>query len=141
MFQRLSRNRLRIPIAALLLPLLAFRALIPAGLMPMAGADGSVSLQLCPGAVPTVAGHAQLWHGASGDMASHHHHGDGHGPGHSQHTVCPFATLASPACTAAAFTITAVTMRHAFVAGREYEQVSHPTLIRTQSPRAPPGIA
>jgi hypothetical protein len=134
----LPRKRLRFLVVALLLPLLALRALIPVGLMPMAGADGSISLQLCPGTVPAVAGHAQFWHGASGDMASHHHRGEGHGPAHSHQTVCPFAALASPACTVTVLAITTEAMRDAFISSRESEQVFFSTLRRTQSPRAPP---
>lgn len=55
--------------AALLLPAMIFRALIPVGFMPMAGAGGAMELALCPG---TVDG-ATFIAAAIDPHAKHHH--------------------------------------------------------------------
>jgi hypothetical protein len=46
-FSRSRHHRHRAWLAALVVPLLCLRALVPAGYMPEAGADGWVTLQLC----------------------------------------------------------------------------------------------
>lgn len=134
---RLTQFFRRIPLAALL-PLLACRALIPVGLMPVTGADGALSLQLCPGTFSAAAGHVRQTSSAEDRGSTHDHHDGTGGPASSHQTVCPFAVLTTPACTATVHTFATRTMRYALVASREPAEVYLPTISRPQSPRAPP---
>jgi hypothetical protein len=121
--------------ALLALPALLLRALIPVGFMPVATADG-LSIEFCPDAGPLPAAA-----GAAADPHAHHHHHQG-GPdpsSASHHAPCPFAasaTLAAApegACVPAAHALErapgdADLRARAFV----------PSIVRAQSPRAPP---
>lgn len=122
----------------LLLPLLAFRALIPGGLMPVMSADGALSMQLCPGVIPAAVANGQHEFGAETGDSTHHDHDGTNGPASSHQTVCPYAILSTPACTSTAPAPATFTMRHALLASSDVAQATLPTLYRTQSPRAPP---
>jgi hypothetical protein len=137
MSNRLSRVARRILVAALL-PLMAFRALIPGGLMPAIGADGALRLQLCPGTNAAVPNHVQHSGSAGRDNSTHHDHDGTGGPAGLHQTVCPFESLSTPACASTMFRFATVTLRQALVASRNVAQITFPTIIRTQSPRAPP---
>jgi hypothetical protein len=142
MSNRLLRVIRRVPTASLLLPLLALRLLIPAGLMPVMNADGSVSLQVCPQTIPAAPGRAQhaMHQESSTDTSSptHHHH-DGTGDtASSQETACPFTVLCDLTCTSSAATATTIPMCHVDVTRMDAEQVCLAAVIRPQEPRAPP---
>jgi hypothetical protein len=132
----------RIPTAALLIPLLAFRLLIPAGLMPVMSADGSLSMQVCPGTVPVASAHARhaMHHGSNTDdsNSTHAHHDGTSDSASSQETACPFSVLAESACTSCPAGATTLTMRHVPVPSYAVAQVCLATVIRPQEPRAPP---
>ena len=72
--------------ASLVLPALIFRALVPAGFMPMRDERGELAIMRCTGGDPH-AHHAQ-------PMAGGGHSGSGHAAGHG---LCPFALSAGPA--------------------------------------------
>src|SRR5262245_57272805 len=89
---RMTRRRLQL-VLALLLPLLALRALLPVGYMPVADAHG-LHLTLCNpdrtgGTMPhhDTAHHDAAHHGSGHQDPSHHGH-----PG--SHSDCPFAHAA-----------------------------------------------
>jgi hypothetical protein len=76
-------------VAAILLMVLAFRALVPAGFMP--ARDHAFSLEICPDGFP-----AQLLHHAMDHGHGAHHNGGAshsHDPARSEH--CVFAAVAS----------------------------------------------
>jgi hypothetical protein len=88
----------------LALPALLFRALVPAGFMPLVDATGSMTLGFCPGWVPAHAEH----HAAHADHADHaghhaehaqHDHGSGSDDpaGAHHHAPCLFAASAGGA--------------------------------------------
>jgi hypothetical protein len=140
---RLKRTLRQIPVAALLLPAFAFRALIPGGFMPAMTGDGTLTLQFCPAIVAPLEAGAHAHHGhAGGGADSGHTHQDGGTDGAGSHqAVCPFAASASPARAPAVLAFASVAMQHVLVAHRDVEQVSFSKLPRTQSPRAPPRAA
>ena len=111
----------------LLLPALLFRALVPAGFMPMRDDQGRLSIMLCPGADP----HAQ-----------HHHHHPG-SPGGSdgdsgRHTLCPFAMSAGPALAYSVAVQASPSQQVDFASRREHVDPLIEPLKRAQSARAPP---
>jgi len=131
----MKRSRKRSWLSGLPLAAVLFRALIPVGFMPAVAADGSLGMIFCPIAVST------------GPGAAHEHH-PGHdggsagsaGTGHQQ-LACPFAAsvglaplpdLVEPAAGPAEF----LALTHG-VSERQFV----PTILRAQSPRAPPGVA
>lgn len=112
----------------LVVPALALRALIPVGFMPVAAADG-LSIELCPdaGAAP--------FERAAHDPLAHHHHQ--HGPGgHAPCLYAASATLASAPAEAAGLAQRAPES-HAVEAAPS-ARTFVPSILRTQSPRAPP---
>ncbi len=119
-------------IAALLLPAILSRALIPAGFMPVVGAEGQSRMQFCPGmGLAATAGSLPGQHraGKEGDPAK---------TGHERQT-CQFASSAGPA--ALGFPGAAAAAGQAGVppAGTDDTLLlAIPTVIRTQSARAPP---
>jgi hypothetical protein len=130
---RVSLNPLRARSRALLaviLPALVLRALIPFGFMPVA-ASGGPAMQLCPGAAAMAGAHG-----------GHQQHPAGGAPGGAAHnTLCVFAASAAPAI---APVVAALPLRAANV--RFAEQSSDnslrlPSILRTQSARAPPALA
>jgi hypothetical protein len=115
---------------AVILPALVLRAIIPVGFMPVA-ASGGPAMQLCPGAAAMA-----------GTLAGHHHHPGGDAPGGTAHnTLCVFAASAAPAMAPVA---AAIPLRAADVSCAEQSSansVSLPSILRTQSARAPPSLA
>jgi hypothetical protein len=128
-----SLNPLRARSRALLLvvlPALVLRALIPFGFMPVA-ARGGPAMQLCPGAAAMA-----------GALPGHHHHPPGGAPGSAAHnTLCVFAASAAPAVAPVA---AAIPLRAANVTCAEQSSANSlrlPSILRTQSARAPPSLA
>jgi hypothetical protein len=132
---RLRRHRLSW--ALLALPALLLRALIPPGFMPVAAEEG-FALEFCPGAAPLPPGIAL----ASAHAHHRHHHSPDGGrdpPSATHHTPCLFAASATlaPAPTAVVL-----------LAPQSPEGDAHPldlsagpfvpSILRAQSPRAPP---
>lgn len=121
--------------AAIVLPGLVLRALIPVGFM--AGHSG---LELCWGA------------GAMPGMEGHHHphlsdHDRHDGPGHPSHStehgaVCVFAAsaagLAPPSVPASIVSVVVTSERLSLTASAER---FIPTILRAQSPRGPPRLS
>lgn len=115
------RARARV-LLALVLPALLVRALIPVGFMPSAGSGGP-AMQLCPGTAAMAGGH--------------HHAGTG-APEGAAHTLCVFAASAAPAV---APVVPAILLRSVNIRRVEQTQASSirsPSILRTQSARAPP---
>ena len=120
--------------AAIVLAMLAARALVPAGFM-LAPIDGSLSFVLCE---PDVMGGLQAH--------QHHHH-----PGHDQSTqmggshidsTCPYAQSAGPAPLRALPVVSAVSTIVEVLTPTIRHQVSlHSGPTRQQSPRGPPTFA
>lgn len=112
-----------------------FRALVPAGFMPMRDEHGQLAIMFCPGVSATSL--------VAADPHAHHlHHGEGgehSDPGHaSGHGLCPYALSAGPAL---GWTI----YSHALAAQRtDFNQPGDPagiivaTIERAQRARAPP---
>lgn len=133
---RLSSIRTRLPlIALLLLPALIYRALIPAGFMPMRDAGGRLAIVFCPGGSAVA---VQPQH-------EHHHHHDGMSPdaggiNHAAHeqNVCPYALSAGAAL---AYAVPVHVAEFASPQGpvtSNYPSVVSATITRSQSARAPP---
>ncbi len=126
---RVSLNPLRARSRALLaviLPALALRALIPFGFMPVA-ASGGPAMQLCPGVAAMAGAHG-----------GQHQHPAG---GAAHNTLCVFAASAAPAIApvAAAIALRAATVRLAEQPSGDCLRL--PSILRTQSARAPPARA
>jgi len=132
-----SARRRQWLLAALVLPVLALRALIPIGYMPVSD-RGGLHIDFCPGEAqpPGVL--------AAQPLAHHHHHHGGadHGtPAPESHAPCLFALSASPAfapAVAIAAVIPPATTAPAESAAR---RVFVPAIVRAQSPRGPPQIS
>jgi len=142
---RWQRSR-RVLIASLLLPAFLFRAAIPAGFMPMVGADGRLTLELCPATVVAQVG--------AGDSAAAHHahhhdassapshsgagHNHDHGTAEQSHVPCLFAASAGSAPLPALLDPASVAVEQSpersEVAGRAFT----PTIVRAQAARGPP---
>ncbi len=120
------RSTSRFWVAALLLPLLAVRALVPAGFMA-APVAGSVQIVFCD----------------AGAMAGHHH--AGHDGGHHSPVAdptCPFAQSAGPAPLPSIPVLAADAAPHSFeriLAVSQTAPASGPE--RQQTPRGPPTLA
>ena len=125
---RLRAGRLRGRVFLLLLPLLAFRLLVPDGFMPRFGADHTVSMQMCHG----DAGSSAIIHALETPPATPD---DGRG----QHEApCVFAALGALA-TAEPLPAALATSAHADILRQPV--VPAPALRithRSQAPRAPP---
>jgi hypothetical protein len=125
-----------------LLPLLALRAVLPAGFMPVFDAAGGVSFGLCPGVERTAAPEQHLRHLKGADAHRHAHvdHASSRGkPQSSTHTTaCPFAVAASAAPAAVLPAIVPVGLVAIAPTPVVTDQVVMPSVIRAQSPRAPP---
>jgi hypothetical protein len=122
--------------ALLALPALLLRALIPVGFMPVATADG-LSIEFCPDAGPLPAAAS-----AAADPHAHHHHhteGGADPSSASHHAPCPFAASATLAAAPEAASVPAA---HALERASGDAEVSArafvPSIVRAQSPRAPP---
>ena len=137
--------------AALLLPALLLRALIPFGFMPLIGASG-LTLGFCPGegALPAglAAANVKLLHAAQSGQLHHDHapggapHGGSDTPGGSSHEApCPFAASGKPAFAPAILTLETAASAAAPPEAYATAPVFLPTVLRAQSPRGPPLIA
>jgi hypothetical protein len=123
------RSRLAL-IALALLPALIFRALIPAGFMPMRDPDGRLAIVFCPGAsVPAS-------HAGQDPVHAHHHHHGGHAT--DAQDVCPFALSAGPALAYAVPVHAALTARPDSAPPANYSSIHIAAIARSQSARAPP---
>jgi hypothetical protein len=81
MHRRIISRRSRDLITSLLLVALVFRAYVPLGFMPAAGAP--FMLELCPAAAPVP-------------VAAHHAHHHPQPGGHDQFDHCPFGSASAP---------------------------------------------
>jgi hypothetical protein len=124
---RARRTRSRALLAAIL-PALLLRALIPNGFMPVAGSGGP-AMQLCPGAAALA-----------GAPFGHHHHDRGGPAGGTAHALCVFAASAAPAVAPAPpMPLPAANLGHVQQQGTSSLRL--PSILRTQSARAPPSRA
>ena len=121
-----SRRLRLLCLLAFVLPVLALRALIPAGFMA-ASVDGTMQIVLCqPGA-----------------MTGHHHHGSpDSAPAVEVDTTCPYAQSAGPALMPTLPVLPAIAAMHRLQPPAAIAQ-THLTFgpRREQSPRGPPSIA
>ena len=113
--------------AAFVLPVLIFRAFIPVGFMPMAGAGGAMEIALCPG---TVDGATFI--AAAMDPHAQHHHHDYRSP------PCPYAlsgaSMPAPVLPAQVLSAAIVEPPRASVG----TFVFLPATVRVHLPRGPP---
>jgi hypothetical protein len=130
-----TRRRQWLP-AALVLPILVLRALIPVGYMPVSD-RGGLYIDFCPGeAQPPGAL-------AASHLAHHHHHkgADQGTPAPESHAPCLFALSASPAFTPAVLAAAVIPPAATPPAESPARRVFVPAIVRAQSPRGPPQIA
>jgi hypothetical protein len=126
-----------------ILPILALRALLPAGFMPVLAADGRLTLGFCSGVSMQRQTERHRHHATDASHGAHHEHGD-HAPGHeapgslAEVTVCPFVAACSAAPVPAAPVLTAIAAITASPAAPVERPHAVPTILRAQSPRAPP---
>jgi hypothetical protein len=120
-------------LAWLVLPALIFRAMVPAGFMPMRGEHGELAIMFCPGVTDAPAS-------VAGDPHAHHHMGGEHSAGEhgSVHVPCPYALSAGPALGWAIDSCVATAQRTEFTGLRESFGIVAATIERAQSARAPP---
>ena len=121
------RRNSRFWVAALVLPLLALRALVPSGFM-----------------ATSVAGSMQMVFCEPGAMAGHHHHAE-HDTGHHSKAVdqtCPFAQSAGPAPLPSLPVLATDAAPHGFALILAVSQTA-PAFgpQRQQTPRGPPTAA
>jgi hypothetical protein len=132
--------------ARLLLPLLALRALLPSGFMPVVADHRELALGFCPG----VTGHqvgAGVEHPASQARGPHHERAS-HAPAHEGHgstphaTACPFVAAggAFPLPAPSAIPIAALAIRAAPAPSPGNPFVAR-TVVRAHPPRAPPCLS
>ena len=122
-------------------PALALRALIPPGFMPTATEHG-FALEFCPDAAALPPG--------AGLSPAHAHHHHGHGGGErlgdhaspSHHAPCLFAAsaLLGPVATSEPAPGAVAPERGVDALGR-VGQLHLPSIVRAQSPRAPPQLS
>jgi hypothetical protein len=128
-------------LALLVLPALVLRALVPVGFMPVIDGAG-IHIGFCPGeAQPPGALSGAL---AAAHPAHHHHHGGAdHGsPASASHPPCLFAASATLATAPAAAALCApVAARSRACTHEQNARPFVPSILRTQSPRAPPPLA
>jgi hypothetical protein len=134
--QWFSTRRRQWLLAALVLPVLVLRGLIPIGYMPVSD-RGGLYIDFCPGeAQPPGVFAAQ-------SPAHHHHHGGtDHGtPAPVSHAPCLFALSASPAFAPAVATAAVIPPATTVPADSPARRTFVPAILRAQSPRGPPQIA
>ncbi len=122
------RARSRALLAAIL-PALVLRALIPVGFMPVAASAGP-EIQLCPGIVS-----------AAGVHSGHHHHHEAGSAEGSAHSLCVFAASAAPAVAPVAATMPLRAVDGDCLALAHSSCLRLPSILRTQSARAPPVLS
>jgi hypothetical protein len=124
-------------VAILLLPALLYRALLPVGFMPMVEANGVFELGLCPGTVDGV-----TFIAAAANPHAHHHHGSGSASEHgSPSAPCPYALSGTAPLTAEPFALPLLSPVNEKPRSATAAAVFLPTILRVQSPRAPPALA
>ena len=108
-------------IAGLLLPAILFRGLIPVGFMPALDGDGAMSVHFCDG----------MANGPADDPAK---------PGHEQRK-CPYSATSSPVPPPAfvAMSLEACEIQPVLIDSSGRNAV--PTIVRLQTPRAPPAFS
>ena len=137
--------------AAVLIPALLLRALIPFGFMPLLGGSG-LTIGFCPGegALPAAlaAANVQLEHAAHAAPLGHDHaagggaHGGAGDPRRAGHEApCPFAASAKPAFAPVVLVLATGDVPTAPSEASNALIVFLPTILRAQSPRGPPQIA
>jgi hypothetical protein len=132
----------RTPIIGVLMAALLFRALIPAGFMPMLASDGTIVMELCSGfttksvvvnlAAPAdSAGHVEhaVSEGARADAA----HGD-----LFENSPCGFAAAASAAGPPSLLAAIAPIAPQIPLAALHAAAETPPSIYRSQTPRGPP---
>ncbi len=122
--------------AWLVLPALMFRALVPAGFMPMRDEQGGLAIMFCPGVSDTslaVRG---------GDPHAHHAHHTADGghsdSGHAGHGLCPYALSAGPALGWTSYSCALAAQRTDFHQPGDQPGIVIATIERAQRARAPP---
>ena len=134
--QWFSTRRRQWLLAALVLPVLVLRALIPIGYMPVSD-RGGFRIDFCPGEAQPPGVLAAL------RLAHHHHHGGAdHGtPAPESHAPCLFALSASPAFAPAVAIAAIIPPAATAPAESPALRVFVPAIVRAQSPRGPPQIS
>ncbi len=120
---------LRGALASMVLPALVLRALIPVGFMPVSG-NGGLTMELCPGAV------------AMAEVPfAQRHHGVGSGAsGGAARALCVFAASAAPAVTPVVPPMSLIGPRTRPAIQAATPSISLPSILRSQSARAPPDL-
>jgi hypothetical protein len=127
---RLRARTLRERIGLLLLPVLAFRLLVPAGFMPQFGDGLAVSMQMCHGDA-----RSSVVVRLTGDM------GGTHGQPQAAHDApCVFAASAGAALPTVVIAPLVGTVRPEFTAAPRISAPAPRTPHRPQAPRAPPSL-
>jgi hypothetical protein len=124
----------------LALPALLFRALVPAGFMPLVDATGSMTLGFCPGSVPAHAEHHAAHAGHHAEHSQHDHGSGSDDPaGAHHHAPCLFAASAggAPAPALQVLGISLLPMR-VQLSPAGAVAVALPTIVRAQWSRGPP---
>jgi hypothetical protein len=124
----------------LALPALLFRALVPAGFMPLVDATGSMTLGLCPGSVPAQAEHHAAHAGHHAVHSRHDHSSGSDDPaGAHHHAPCLFAASAggapAPALHVLGIGLLPVRLR---LSPAGAVAIALPTIVRAQWSRGPP---
>lgn len=122
---------------ALLALMLALRALVPVGFMPVIDHTG-IHIDFCPGeAQPPGALHGVP---GAGQVAHHHQHGAAeHGSrGSASHPPCLFALSGSPAFVSLAPAVAPLPPAAAALVPELTSRLSVPAILRAQTPRGPP---
>lgn len=124
----------------LVLPVLLLRALIPAGFMPAADAGG-LSIVLCPGEAALPPGISGAAHASHAHGHVHHAGGAPAAPTTTHHELCLFAVAG--AAPLAPVLPTLVLEIPGFIPVPELAggEIFSPSILRTQTPRAPPSLA
>lgn len=123
-------------LAALVLPVLVLRALVPIGFMPVSE-RGGFHVDFCPGEAqpPGALAHVP----AAAHLGHHHRGGADHGtPAPVSHAPCLFALSASPAFAPAAPAVAPPPPAATVLVAELPSRVSIPAIVRAQTPRGPP---
>jgi hypothetical protein len=130
-----------------LLPIVALRALLPSGFMPVLDDDGLVALGFCPGVAQHEPDRSQSEDlRANRAHVAHHDHGE-HAPEHpapgstAHVTLCPFVAAGGAAPMPAPLELVAAVAVPAAPTALVDNQFAGPTVLRAQTPRAPPSPA
>jgi hypothetical protein len=130
-------------LAALLLPALLLRALIPFGFMPVL-AGGGLTIGFCPGEAAVPPGLTAAHPSAAQHFDHLGHHPGGHAgepAGGAHHAPCLFAASANPAFAPALYAVASDTTLSVQPLAAPTTTLFLPTVLRAQSPRAPPQLS